>query len=200
MADDNALGVEHIDDVTFERLAIDDITGEDRARLFDHITACPDCARVWRGLIALREGAQLEGLIPPTAAHRSGWWRSPVVQLSLAATLVVIIGGVAYNRRVVDSTTLRSSDVTAVSGLSAAAGVNGMPMFSWSPVLAATGYRVGVFTEDGQVVWTRDVATPPLSWPAETPRVAGAYRWQVDALAGNAVIARSPLAGLEIER
>lgn len=200
MAEIHALRPGHVDEATFERLALNEIGAGERARLFDHITGCDTCARVWRGLLDLRREAEIEGLIPPAIAPIP-IWRSPIVALAVAATLVVVIGGVVLNRQTSDdSTTLRSGTTAGVEELSAVAGAGGTPTLSWSPVPAATGYRLDVFSEDGQLVWTRDVTAPPLSWPDDVPRSAGLYRWRVEALAEGAVVARSRLAEFEVPR
>jgi hypothetical protein len=200
MADIRSFPSAHPDEATFERLALDEVGAGERAALFDHITACPSCARVWRGLLALRAEAETEQLIAP-AVHTARRWRSPVLTLAVAATLVAAISGVILNRRGShDTTTLRGSDTATVGDLSATIGSDGRPALAWSPTAAATRYRVAVFSEDGQEVWTREVAAPPVAWPAEVPRPNGAYRWRVEALTPNGVVARSRLAELEIER
>lgn len=200
MADVRSFTRPHLDEATFERLALDEVGAGERAVLFDHITACPSCSRIWRGLVELRGDAENENLIP-RAVPVAPSWRSRGVALALAATLVAVISGVVLSRRTVnEAVTLRSGEAVSVGDVSATAGGDGRPAFSWAPVAAATRYRVNVFSDDGQVVWTREVAAPPLSWPVEVPRVAGAYRWQVEALADNAVVARSRLVELEVAR
>ncbi|MDP3716357.1 MAG: hypothetical protein Q8T13_01155 [Acidobacteriota bacterium] len=200
MADVHAFRSPHVDEAAFERLVLNEVGAAERATLFEHITGCASCARVWRGLLELRREAETEGLIPAAVAPVP-IWRSPIVALAVAATLVVVIGGVVLNRQTSDdSTTLRSGTTVGVEELSAVAGAGGTPTLSWSPVPAATSYRLDVFSEDGQLVWTRDVTAPPLSWPDDVPRSAGLYRWRVEALAANAVVARSRLAELEVSR
>lgn len=88
----------HIDAAAWERIATGDIAPERRDAAFDHVVSCERCARIWKGVLALEDGARAEGLLP--AARQSGsWLRSPLVQLALAATLIVVIGTVVMRTR-----------------------------------------------------------------------------------------------------
>ena len=73
-------------------------------------------------------------------------------------------------------------------------------MLIWTPVPTASTYRLEIFTEDGQPLWTGNVSTPPVRWPNELARTKGAYRWRVEAQNSDGAIARSPLALLELTR
>jgi hypothetical protein len=99
-----------------------------------------------------------------------------------------------------DRTALRGNEAAVVSGLSATIGADGVPTLAWTLLPAATSYRVGLFSADGQPVWTREVERPPARWPEDVPRSVGAYTWRVEALAAGVVVARSRLSALEIAR
>lgn len=191
----------HPDEATWERLAVGELDAAARDAAFDHITACQRCSRIWRGVLTLKHEAQAQGLIPGDAPARAAWLRSPVVQLALAASLVLAIGGIVLLRQPTgDQTTMRGTALAEVEGLTTTKGADGVPAFAWTPLSGATGYRVEVFSEDGRPVWTREVNAPPARWPADVLRTAGTYRWRVEALNAGAVVARSRLAEIEVTR
>jgi hypothetical protein len=90
--------------------------------------------------------------------------------------------------------------VAPVEGLMMAYAADGVPTLVWTPMPDATRYRVEVFTDDGRPVWDRETAAPPFGWPADEPRVKGAYRWRVEALNGDVVLARSRFTPMELSR
>lgn len=147
---------------------------------------------------ALEEIARGEGgfLSQLTRAWR---WR-PIGVAALAAATAVFAFWLVPGRPADDLTVLRGGETAVVELLPATVAPGGVPLFGWTPLAAATRYRVVLFTEDGRPVWTREVEAPPVRWPDEVPRTAGAYRWRVEALAGAVVVARSRLAELEIAR
>ena len=196
--------IEHPDEATWDRLAHGEIAAPERDALFDHITACEACSQIWRGVLTLRSEAQDQGLIPRDATARAHWLRSPVVYLAVAASLVAVISGVVLNRQTVtdlsgDRSAMRSNGAVTVNDL-AASTANGATTFTWTPLPAAAGYRVSVFSEDGLPVWTREVAAPPLAWPSDVARTAGRYRWRVEAIGDGTVRATSRLSVLEVPR
>jgi hypothetical protein len=191
----------HPDEATWERLASGELDRGARDAAFDHILTCERCALIWRGVLALKSEAQSEGLIPHDSPASNAWFRSPLVGLAIAATLLVIVGGVYLMRRpVTDVTTERGSGVPPVEGLMMAANSAGVPMLVWAPIATASGYNVEVFTDDGRPAWTRNVSSPPVRWPDDVARTPGKYHWRVEALIGAEVVARSRLATLEIKQ
>lgn len=153
-------------------------------------------ARLVRRRVPAREaGAQSETL-PGRLARR---WR-PIGLAALAAAAASFVFWLGPDRPADDQTVLRGGAPAVVDLLPATTGADGVPTFTWTPRKAATRYRVSLFTEDGRLVWAREVASPPARWPDEVVRTAGAYRWRVEALAGGAVAARSRLAELEVRR
>ena len=196
--------IEHPDEATWDRLAHGEIAAPERDALFDHITACTSCSQIWRGVVTLRSEAQAQGLIPRDVATRTAWLRSPVVYLAVAATLVAVISGVVMNRQTVtdlsgDRSVMRSNGAVAVEDPSAST-ERGVTTFTWAPLPGAASYRVSAFSDEGLPVWTREVAAPPLAWPAEIAREAGRYRWRVEALGDGTVRATSRLSVLEVPR
>jgi len=190
---------QHPDETTWEQLAHGELAPSVRDAWFDHILECEQCTQVWRGLTLLKTEAEAQGLVvdTPTAATRS-WW----MPLAAAATLVLAVGGFLITRPTVsDTEVVRSSTaLPAIEGLMMAYDPQNIPTLVWPPVPTATGYVVEVFTDDGRPTWRREVAAPPLRWPAETPRTKGAYRWRVEALNADGPLARSRLTPMELAR
>jgi len=194
--------MEHPDEATWERLALDELEPAERDAWFDHITGCERCSQVWRGVLALQSDARAEGLIPATPTTAASRSRSMVAYLAVAATLVVAAGGALLLRQEAPGrAVLRSStEVQPVEGLMMAYDAAGVPTFVWTPVPSATQYRVELFTDDGRPVWTREAGTAPLPWPADAPRATGTFRWRVEARRGDDLVARSPFAVQDIPR
>lgn len=193
----------HLDETTWDRLTANEVPADERAIHFDHIVTCEHCSTIWRGVLALRSEAETQGLIAPEASVRpSSWMRSPIAAFAIAATLVIVVGGVYLARRPVpDSTTLRGTPAAPpVEGLMMAYNAENVPNFVWTPMVEAARYRVEVFSEDGRPIWTREVTVPIVQWPADVPRAKGAYRWRVEATNGAEVIARSRLTPMELSR
>ncbi len=126
-------------------------------------------------------------------------WRPLGVAALVAATVIVAVWVVPL-RQTGDNSTVRGPAPAAVDLLPVTIGADGVPAFGWTPLAAATRYRIDLFTDDGRPVWVREVEAPPVLWPNDVPRAAGAYRWTVEALAGTEVVARSRLAELELTR
>lgn len=190
----------HLDAGTWERLATGDLDDATRDAAFDHVTSCAECSDTWRALLALRTDAREQGLIAPTAGAPA--WRSWVMPLAIAATLMIAAAAVLINRPVPAATDIERgpSSVPAVEGQMVAADSGNGPALVWTPVGGATSYRVEIFFEDGRPLWSGEVKEPPLRWPAAAPRASGRYRWRVEALGEGGVMARSPLAPFEITR
>jgi hypothetical protein len=194
-------GAGHLDDATWDRLAANEIDQAARDQAFDHIVSCDRCSMIWKGVLALTADAEAQGLIPREGQARP-FWRSPIVTLAVAATLVVAIGGVFLMRAPAPAPdTVRSSGTLApIDGLMMAYDPNGVPTLVWPPVAAATSYRVEMFSEDGRPIWSADVPAPPTRWPGDVARAKGAYRWRVEAMTGEQSIARSRLTPMELTR
>jgi len=190
----------HVSDATWERIISGEIDQHDREAAFDHVVQCALCSQKWKSISELTSAAAAEGLIAPAAATPSSSWRSRYLPLAVAATLVVAVAGVMLTRQPPPQPeTMRStSEVPPIEGLMMAYDPAGVPTLVWPPVTRATRYRVEIFSEDGRPVWSAEVASPPARWPETTPRVKGAYRWRVDALDRDSVIARSRLMPMEI--
>jgi hypothetical protein len=192
----------HLDDGAWQRLAAGDAAQSERDLLFAHVMTCTQCSEVWRSLSFLQIEAEREGLIEPRAATSASWFRSMLMPIAIAATLVIGIASVVLLRppAPVDDVSRGTTTMAAVEGLMMAYAADATPMLLWTPVPAATTYHVEIFTEDGRPLWSGDVDTPPMRWPSGTPREKGAYRWRVEARNANGAVARSTLMPLELTR
>lgn len=84
---------------------------------------------------------------------------------------------------------LRSPVATAV--------LEATPLFRWSPVEGATGYRLSVIAEEGEKPG-REATLPATTneWsPATALETGAAYHWKTQALRGEAIVAQAPAAG-----
>lgn len=193
MADANG----HPDDATWERLATGELDPAARDAAFDHITSCERCSRIWRGVLTLKSEAQLRRLIPADA--RSSWQRSRTVMLAVAATLVLAVGGITFDRYLIkDEAKSRGNAAALVEDATTTIGADGVPTLTWKPTTGASQYLVEVFFEDGRPAWSLDVEAPAARWPADVLRTPGIYRWRVDALNAGSVLARSRIVTLTV--
>jgi len=185
---------EHIDDDTWERLMLRELPPAEREAALRHVTACPECTTIHRGLLALEHDARAEGLLdgvvdepaPAAPVTRRRWWWAGAAALTAAAALVLwwqVDGG-------------RGGRGPVRGGPGAAVEVSAQGrVLSWTPVAGADGYAISVFAEDGTPVWSTEAAAPPVTWRDAAP---GRYRWEVEARAGDRTVATSRLAPLVI--
>lgn len=193
-------GAEHIDAVTWDGIAAGDLDQDARDRAFDHIVECGECSRVWKGILELRKEAEAQGLSAPAPPRATASWQTKYIPLAVAATLIIGVAGAMLMRQPAgDANAVRSAtQLPAIEGAMAANDAEGVPSFVWAPVAGATRYHVEIFSEDGRSLWSGETASAPLRWPAALPRTAGAYRWRVDAIGSDGVVARSRLTLLQI--
>jgi hypothetical protein len=185
---------EHLDAQTWERLAMGELAQDERDRALRHATSCKQCARVLKGLLLLERGAREIPGARPAAPARRRWLVAGGAALAAAAALAIWLG----TRPPKPATQMRGPDDERVELIAPRGDVAGAPELSWQPVEGAGDYRVEVFTEDGRPLWQRDVAAPPLAWPAGTSAAPGVYRWRVTARKAGAAIAVSRLEAFRI--
>jgi hypothetical protein len=198
----------HVSEETWEALMDGTLASAKREAALDHVVGCHTCATVYRGLVMFeRESQTLGAPAHANAPDRLPFWSwaaspwRPIGLAALAAAAVFSVVWLAPRRPPVDDrSALRGNGAAMVNGLSATIGADRVPSLAWTPLPAATSYRVGLFSADGQPVWTREVEKPPARWPDDVPRAVGAYSWRVEALAAGVVVARSRLTALEIAR
>ena len=163
-----------------------------RERALDHVVRCGACARVYRGLVELEEGArgidkrvpQVLGPAPLDAlgTTRWVWWGG----LAAAATLVWVV---VQPRPALapapepDGAELRGPAQTRPVLLEPLGAVVRWPeRLHWEPVAQARGYRVTVLDGEGNELWASPLlAGTAIAWPAQVPPRAGRVYWQVTA-------------------
>jgi hypothetical protein len=177
---------EHPDELTWERLACRELPEGERARVMAHVVECGSCARTWRAVREMTaEARRFDPGVPGarTARRVAPWIVAAGGVVAMAAALLLVLrprepGGAE------DLRAAREAEVFVVD----AAGLR------WQPVAGADSYRVRVFAADGSVAWS---APPSPSLQAARPELpAGAYTWEVEALRGGEVIARSRITPL----
>ncbi len=185
-----------------------------RERAIDHVVRCASCARVYRGLTELEEGArefdkrapQVLGPAPLDAlgTTRWVWWGG----LAAAATLVWAI---AQPRPALapapqpNGSELRGPEQTRPVLLEPLGAVVRWPeRLHWEPVAQVRGYRVTILDGEGNELWASPLlAETAIAWPAQVPARAGRVYWQVTAYPQGATDAdgvASVLASFDYQR
>lgn len=195
----NAIGP-HLDDAAWEALAMGELTPAAREEALRHVTGCSSCAPLYRGILALEEGARAAGLdgVPGSAPPRRrwrwrAWWAGAGVLVTATAALLLW-----WRLPPDESRTTRGPKHATVELVAPREAVGAAPELVWRPVAGARRYRVKMFTGDGQPLFLREVDAPPLAWPDGVAAPPGDYRWKVEALGANGVTAESRLAEFRI--
>jgi hypothetical protein len=177
----------HLDEETWERLACGELGGA-RAGVMEHIVECPPCARTYRAILEMTAGARSFDPGAPGAARPRSWsWRPLVAAggaLALAAALVLFLRS---RPQETDDERLRAPTRPEVTI------VEGAPL-RWKAMAGAETYRVRIYTAEGTPAWSSAPSAELEVAPPELP--PGAYRWEVEALRGGDVVARSRLTQL----
>jgi hypothetical protein len=183
----------HLDDATWEQLAMNELSSPARAEALRHVMACERCRKIFRGLRELEDTARAQGLLPPELAapnRKSRWIAVGAAVVAVAAVLVLVF----VLRRPDDDRTLRGGDGSAIA-VEIADRVRVGQRVRWAPVAGATAYRVELFADDGTPAWSDRTTANELAWPA-TPK-PGVYRLRIEAVDGERVLARSQLIRVE---
>jgi len=180
----------HPTEESWERLACREMDPAEREKTLDHVTRCADCARVYRALDALAEGARTFDPGVPNAPARvlpfPRW--ALLAGLAAAAALAVVVLRPATGPRVPAAPAsdgfrgaARSLDPVP---LAPRGRVSGLPAeLRWQGIATPTLYRVVVLDAEGEGVWSSgEVDGTALAWPAELSLKPGSYFWQVTAL------------------
>jgi putative zinc finger protein len=90
----------HPDEEMFVRLASGELSGDERARIADHVLSCAECSAVYRAVADVRQGAS--SFDPGAPRHVSGAtvaiWQRPFWSQALAASLTIVAAGLlAWN-------------------------------------------------------------------------------------------------------
>jgi len=181
------VGGECLDELTIAALAEGDIAEDARVAAMAHLVTCASCRSQLTELRAALNDAEVTAASPRAATTRRlrPTFMSGVsaAGLAAAAVLVFAIGRSSTPRQM--ATSMRDETgalVVAPLAVSPVDVVSGTPVFRWSAVTRANGYRVRVFKPDGVVVWetlTSDTTAVPPS--AITLERATRYLWKVEA-------------------
>jgi len=174
----------------WERLACGELAPADREKALDHVTRCAACARIYRALDALSEGARaFDAGVPAPAARVLPFSRGLLLGgLAAAASLAVILLRPAATPEVPRSSpgngfrgAPSSLDPVPVAPRGRVAGIP--TELRWHGTSAPALYRVMILDADGETVWSSgEIDGTALSWPRELELKPGSYYWQVVAL------------------
>ena len=166
----------------------------DREQAFDHVARCTSCARVYRALSELEEGARAFDRHVPSAlgpaslsllqATRWGWWGG-------LAAAAVVVWAIAQPRSALAPTSapptagneLRGSEEARPTLVEPLGPVTVWPArVRWQPVAQTRGYRVRILDGEGDEVWASPVVgETSIAWPVQVAPRPGRVYWQVTA-------------------
>jgi hypothetical protein len=180
---------EHLDEATWERLMMDELSPDERSAALDHAVSCSRCAVIYKGLLAVEAGAKSfdEGAVPPRSARVLSLPRRLLIPLAAAAAILVAFILVPRTGPV----PVRGGHGAEIRVIGPSDQVEPPIRFSWSPVEGARRYRVHIFTEDGRPLYTSaELDQTSLAWPSGVPESPGTYFWRVE---GSPIEAESKL-------
>jgi hypothetical protein len=180
----------HLLEEDWERLACGEMAAADRERALEHVTRCAECARIYRGLDALTEGARsFDPGVPAAPSRTLAYPRGLLLGgLAAAAALAAMLFWPAAGQRP-RATPPGDGFRGAAESLDPApetprGRVQGLPTeLRWKGVPSPARYRVVVLDPDGEPIWSSgEVEATTLPWPAGLVLKPGSYFWQVIAL------------------
>jgi hypothetical protein len=204
-----APAVGHLREEDWERLACGEMAESDRQGALDHVTRCAACARIFRGLDALAEGARtFDPSVPAPPARILAFPRGLLLGgLAAAAAVAVVLLRPAAGPEapaVPPGDGFRgeatSQDPAPIAPRGSVAGVPAE--LRWKGIEAPALYRVVLLDADGEPVWSSaEIDGTALAWPAGLDLKPGSYLWQVIALPRGGLPGdrrASALAGFEV--
>lgn len=176
-----------LNDDTIAALAEGTLGGEARARALIHMATCVFCRHSVASLTsALADGPithEIEAVERRSRSHRMLWFTLPLA--AAAAVLVVLFQrenadqlGIPILRDSVGSDTAAHAPIL-IAPRTAVARVE---QFVWLRVPRADRYRVRLYNEEGDVLWTTETADTAVAIPDAidlAPRIS--YFWRVEA-------------------
>ena len=200
----------HLDADGWERLAGGEMESDDRQRALEHLTGCPECAPIYRGLSMLAEdagafdpGVPVDALVARSCAVSTPRTRRrPAPRLlwgalAAAAALVLFVAlPTNFPGDSIDTVEQTESVSPATDRLRATSqrrrpqpdvpvGTIMVPpvAFSWQGTPAAGAYRIELLSADAELLWSSEAIEETSSpWPDQVVAEPGRYYWRVLAL------------------
>jgi hypothetical protein len=177
----------HLLEPDWERLACREMAGPERESALEHVTRCGECARIYRALDALAEGArEFDSGAPRREAAVLPFSRGVMLGgLATAAALAILLLRPAAAPEVPHppaGDSFRGSTATLDPVPEVPAGrVVGLPaQLRWRGISGPASYHVVILDADGEPVWSgAETRGTALSWPSELELKPGSYYWQV---------------------
>lgn len=173
------------------RLAGSAMDEAERVAAVDHVIRCSDCARVYRGLVDLEDGARaFDASLPRglgAATLRLGQTARWGTWAAIAAAAAVVFA-IAEPRRAPAPSAATGLELRGGSPRPELAEPLGAvarwpERLRWTAAGSARAYRVRILDAEGELVWTSPLVTATeISWPAEVAARPGRLYWQVIAL------------------
>ena len=193
----------HPDNDDWERLAMDELTPHDKARLLDHASRCTECALLLRGLHALeREALQVdaERTAVLTRGTREGSRRWLGGVLAAAAALLVAVSFSVLAPERSTEMTVRSFDPSRPEPLGPVGKLQRRPeSFVFRPALEGSRFSVELLDEAGTPIWkSRSSTLTTVPWPAELVPRPGRYYWRVFETDDDGAVTASPITAFDL--
>jgi hypothetical protein len=171
----------HLDDITWERIASDELPPPERAAAMEHVLRCKACSDIYRGLIELRvEALKFDRSVPAPPRPRLILVRAAVgVGFAAAASLLAFV--VLRAPPHTDEVELRGSRTARPVAIAPVGKQAAAPaLFTFEPMTGAKVHRVQMLGADGAELWSSDnLSGAQAEWPKAVPANPGKYYWQV---------------------
>ncbi len=194
----------HPDDDAWEKLAMGELSAEDKAGVLDHASRCAQCARLLRGLHALeREALTVDperARVLTGESHRatSRWWVGGI--LATAAALLIAVSVNVLSPRTSTDVTVRSSAPSRPEPLGPVGTLRQRPAsFDFEPAVEGSRFSVELLDDAGAPIWkSRESMSTSLPWPRDIDTPPGRYYWRVFETDAVGDTTASPLAAFEL--
>ena len=194
----------HVDDESWERLALGELAGADRDRVLDHASRCAGCSRILRGLVELERG------VVAVDAHRSAVLTrqpagSPVwltfAAAAAAAALVAVSASIALSPPTgVGTSLVRSGAESRPKAIAPVGLLRSVPaMFRWQGLDSSFRFTIELLDRDGELLWRSDeLVGTETAWPADVPALPGRYYWRVWSADEDGRTSASPMTAFDL--
>jgi hypothetical protein len=178
----------HPSEDEFARVFLAEANPFERARLMDHVARCAECSYVYRALRELEDAARAadpslpaSGRKPSTPALAWGGFGALAAAAALAVAVLRPSAPPAAIAPPQDATRARPEAVVTPAPGAPVGSLSTRPAeFRWTPAADAQGYRVRLFSDAGELLWTSDdVREARAAFPADLALPGGTYYWQV---------------------
>ncbi len=180
----------HLEDLQWEKLALEEMGDAERERALDHILGCRQCTEIHQALLVVRQHAHsFDSNAPPPPVTVGKFFRRRIVSgflvaAAAGAVFVVLVrpspeqpGPVKMSNPILRSVPVERTPIP-LSPIGPTSGVD--LVFSWDPAQAAPDSIIQLIDDTGEVLWTSGpIGDSSIPWPGEIPARPGQYYWRI---------------------